>query len=201
MIDSIGIHDMFFSPQPKTINRKPYSSGQVLIEVLIATSVLTVGFLGIITLLNRSLSLNRIVSDNFTANYLAAEGIEVVKNLVDTNIFSGQAWNNGVIDGCYEVTYESTALPTPLGSGSDCEQSTDFRLFQTARPLVNDDATKLFVYKGIAGNEAGSFRRIIRIETKPGNNEIQVNSIVRWYTRGSGVYTINVEDHFYNWRT
>ena len=36
-----------------------------------------VGFLGIVTLLSRALALNRVVGDNYTATYLAAEGIAV----------------------------------------------------------------------------------------------------------------------------
>ncbi len=189
---------MSFFLQPISDTRKSYSSGQVLIEVLIATSVLTVGFLGIITLLNRSLSLNRIIADNVTGNYLAAEGVEVVKNIIDTNVFSSQPWNQGVYDGCYELSYDSTSL-TLLDNTNDCSNPS-LSIFQRARPLIFDETSNTFRYGAGGAGDASQFRRIVKIETKSGNNEIQVNSLVRWTTRAAGVYTINIEDHFYNWR-
>ena len=53
------------------------SSGQVLIEAMVAISIVTVGLLGIFSVLSRSLSLNRTVADNYVAANLAAEGIEI----------------------------------------------------------------------------------------------------------------------------
>src|SRR3989344_7355701 len=70
-------------------------SGQALVEVMVAVSILTVGFLGIVGLLSRALALNRVVADNYTATYLAAEGIEITKNIVDGNVVQGQPWNSG----------------------------------------------------------------------------------------------------------
>ena len=42
-----------------------------------------------LSLLSNSIALNRVVNDQFIANYLAMEGIEVVKNIVDGNIIQG----------------------------------------------------------------------------------------------------------------
>ncbi|MDO8574081.1 MAG: hypothetical protein Q7R86_00440, partial [bacterium] len=64
-------------------------SGQTIVEAIIALGVLTIGFSGIITLLNRSLSLNQLVTDQNIATYLATEGIEVTKNLVDAAVIQG----------------------------------------------------------------------------------------------------------------
>ena len=89
-------------------------TGQILIEAIIALSALTIGFLGILALLSSSLSLNRVISDNYTATYLAAEGIEVVKNAIDRNYIlqaggSLVPWNNNLSEGTYEVEYDSLA--------------------------------------------------------------------------------------------
>ena len=85
--------------------------GQAIIEVLVAVSMLTVGFLGVVTLLAKSLGLNRVVTESYTATYLAVEGVELVKNLIDANSIAGAGtpWNSGLTDGTYEADYASLA--------------------------------------------------------------------------------------------
>ena len=59
------------------------SAGQSLIEMLVAMSIIVVALLGILALINRSLGLNRVTAEHYTATYLASEGIELVRNLFE----------------------------------------------------------------------------------------------------------------------
>ena len=61
------------------------TKGYVLVESVVAMTIVVVGLLGIFSLLSQSLSLNRVVGDRYVGTYLAAEGIEVVKNIIDNN--------------------------------------------------------------------------------------------------------------------
>ncbi len=158
--------------------RRRARRGQVVVESLVALGILTVGFLGILTLLSRSISLNRVVSDNYTATYLAAEGLEVVKNIIDTNVIQNRPWNSGFSNGDFEVQYASALL--------EATQS---------RFLLFDPSQNLYSY---GGSVVTPFTRTIRVALV-GGNEIKVNSIVSWSSRG-GEYDINLEDHFFNWR-
>ena len=158
---------------------KVKNKGQALLEAIIAISVLTSGFLGILTLLSRSLSLNRVVSDNYTATYLAAEGIEVVKNLVDTNRILRRSWNTGLSDSSFEVEHFSQSLETDQN-----------------RFLLYDPNTHLYSYNGPTQT---NFKRKVTIALI-GSDEIKVNSLVSWTTRGGGSFSMNLEDHFFNWR-
>lgn len=162
-------------------NRKAHNNrrGQLLIEAMIAISIITVGILGVLALLSRSLTLNRVVADQYTATYLAAEGIEVVKNVIDTNIVNSRPWNAGLSEGAFEVDFQSTALTPDQG-----------------RQLQFDASTSRFGYQGGATT---NYRRHIQIQLI-GANEVRVNSFVDWVTRGGGTFTLNVEDHFFNWR-
>ena len=170
--------------------------GQLLVELLVALSVLTVGFLGIISLLARSLSLNRVITDNYRATYLAAEGIEVVKNILDANYVNDPTgtvipWNFGLTGGWYEVEYDATIVgPAPIEVLS---ASPSWELY---RSLRFDPDTNLYTYRGLEGV---AFRRAIRTELL-GSNEVKVNAVVHWATRGGGTFEVNVEDHFYDWR-
>lgn len=156
-----------------------------MVEALIAITVLVVGFLGITDLLSRSLGLYRVTTDNYTATYLAAEGVELVKNLMDAGLIQNRAWG-AIFPGQsaeYQIDYFTDLLvnaPQPY----------------TGKFLSFDPETKLYSYA--PGNQ-GIFRRRVVIE-KIGQDEIKVNSIVDWVTRGGATFSTNVESHFFNWR-
>ena len=69
-----------FSPKDELKSQK----GQILIESVVAMSLIVIGLLGILTLLSNSIAFNRNVANKLTATYLA-EGIEVMKSIADEN--------------------------------------------------------------------------------------------------------------------
>ncbi len=156
------------------------NDGYLMVESLVAIMIVTAGLLGIFALLSRSLSLNRVVSDRFVAAYLAAEGIEIVKNVVDNNLIAARPWNEGLGDGDYELDYDDSALQANQN-----------------RPLKFDPISGLYSY---SGPNPTNFQRTIQITNSAGGEEITVNSTVQWLTRGGGRFSINLEDHFFNWR-
>ncbi|MBN2197882.1 hypothetical protein JW698_01655 [Candidatus Wolfebacteria bacterium] len=156
------------------------NKGYLLIESIIAISIIVVGILGVLNLLSRSIGLNQMVNDQFIGNYLAAEGIEIVKNIIDSNIINGNPWNSGLSSSkSFEVDYRSNNL---------LDDNNSYLLF-------NPD-TNFYSY------EKGSQTRFIRtIKIVPvGMEEIKVNSIVKWDIKGVK-FEINLEDHFFNWRS
>lgn len=173
--------------KPITYNLK-LKRGYMLVELMVSISLLVIGFLGFLGLLSRSLSLNRVVADQFIANYLAMEGIEITKNLIDSNIIQGSPWNQGFTtpNKCYKFDYLTTEI-SPNEEG-DCNP--------LVNPPLNYDTNNFYSY--IAGAETPFFR-IVSI-TPNGSDEIKVNSIVKWKSRGGIKNEINLEDHFFNWR-
>lgn len=166
-------------------NKAKTDNGYLLMEVMVAISLLTIGFLAVLSLVSNSISLNRVVSDQFTANYLAMEGIEIVKNLIDSNYLNGNPWNFGFTSGSYEVDYQSSGLEANL-----------------SRRLLFDSVSGFYDY---GGDSQTPFRRRIVISypdcPAPNcENHIKVNSIVNWTGRGGGNFEVNLEDHFFNWR-
>ncbi len=161
--------------------------GQLLIEAMVAVGVTTVGLLGVFSLLSQSLGINKVASNQYVGAYLASEGIEVVKNIIDTNVYrGGTAWNSGVQDGTYAVQYDTATL-----SSTSVDQSLKF-----------DPVTGTYNY--LAGTDT-NFKRSIKITSvvsggSPTVNEIKVESVVTWKDRGGTQYTVNLEDHFMNWR-
>ncbi len=162
----------------KAKNKFQPRSGQAIVEALVAISVLTVGFLGIFSLLSQSFALNRVVSNNYTANYLASEGIEIVKNILDANIINRRVWDSGLAKGDYEAAYDSRSLSSYQG-----------------QPLSFDPITDLYSY---SGSESTSFIRKITLDPIS-NVELKVISEVTWSDRGGASFKVDLEDHLFHW--
>jgi len=150
-----------------------------MIEAMIAITIATVGLLGIFSLLSGSLSLNRVMGDQVVAANLAAEGVELVKNLIDSNVIQQKPWNLDINPGKFEIDFISDSLSSVQG-----------------RYLNFDLAAGGYSY-GVG--QPTRFKREIAIE-QPTPDEIKVNSAVIWETRGGENFEVNLEDHFFNWR-
>jgi hypothetical protein len=160
---------------------------------------LVIGFLGILTLLSQSIYISKNLSDQVTATYLAEEGIELSKNILDYDMYrqregGGVGWGLGGVDPTlvpghsYEIDYTSCDnLPS---KASTCH------LFAYSGDMVLrfDPSSGLYSY---TAPDPTPFTREIRI-TSTGVNEITVESIVRWTVAG-GTQEIDLEDNFYNW--
>jgi len=84
-----------------------------LIETIAAIFVLTVGILATSFLISYLISASSISSQKLIAAYLAQEGIEIVRNIRDTNFLSGRNWNYGLTcgSGCFNFDYRSQTIP------------------------------------------------------------------------------------------
>ena len=154
------------------------NKGQILIESIVSITLVTIGLLGIFSLASRSLGLNKTVADQYAGTYLAAEGIELVKNLIDKNIIDRRPWNFGVSTGDYEMDYDDAGLSLSAG-----------------QPIFFDSAVGFY---GYGGGAPTVYKRLIKIE-QPSEDELKVISSVTWTSR-SGDFRADLEDHFFNWR-
>ena len=159
--------------------------GQLIIEATVATSIMVVGLLGIFVLVSRSLNMYHTAAQEYVATNLAAEGIEVTKNILDANLIKGAVrWNEGFDrDGDYGVQYNSKTL---VDSGSPDKY------------LLYNPVTGFYSYDDTNGNPS-VYKRVLSIKSIS-LNEIQVNSVVKYNISTGAKFEINLEDHFYNWR-
>jgi len=100
------------------------SKSFTLIEVLVATFVITLGVAGGLVVVSQTTAFTQITSSRLTATYLAQEGIEIVKNIRDTNfllihrgLITEDQWAQGltVCGGGCEADYNDLIL-TPFAS-------------------------------------------------------------------------------------
>jgi len=111
------------------MNIQKYQNGQSLIELIVALTIIVVSLLGMFVLVSRALGLNKLAAEQYTATYLAAEGIEIARNFFDKSYLVAQKSNPGsknfygwvdpggpgmgtwfMEQGIYEVEYDDEAL-------------------------------------------------------------------------------------------
>ncbi len=203
-------------------------TGFTLVELVIALSVFTVGIMATFTL---SLANVNTADENYQdilAANLAREGIELVRNIRDTNWLRMEAnddcdlntpgtqicsWNHGLDWGISKVQYNSSALAEVTGNIPDCYNNNTCRLYRTANNFYTHDQT--------APNSATNLARVIYLTalcmdydntgaiivsdglacSQPSERFIglEVISRVRWY-RGNHNRDYTVVDRIYNWQ-
>ena len=175
--------------------------GQTLIEALVALTILMTGFVGITTLLVKSFELNRITSDDTQATYLASEGIEVTKSIIDHDVYGGIAdggsgatgWDASFSQsGYYNLEYDSTSTAGTYSSTA------------WNAPLYFNPSQGYYELTDNAGDVLTDFVRNIKVTnvalaSSPGTPMIDVQCTVSW-TNGIASNQVTLEDQFYDWQ-
>ena len=157
--------------------------GFTLIEVLAASFIIIVGVGGALALIQQSISFTSNAALQLEASYLVQEGMEIVRNIRDTNlikIYKGVEgnWNNG-LTGC------------EAGCQADYDTENSLGVYQD---------TVLKFSSGLYNHTAGVnsiFKRKITI-TPQGGDVLGVLVEVIWEERGRS-HTIKAATELYNW--
>ncbi len=167
-----------------------------MIESIVGISLVTIGILGIIVLLTNSSVFYNTAVNNLRATYLAAEGIEVVKNIVDANYVENDNQWTPPANGWYYVDYGSGTS----GSGNSFTSIANLPsppIPQNASFVKFDSSNNVYVGPDSPIGENTIFRRIVNIQNK--DNYLKVLSYVSW-NEGASPKQVLLEDHFYRWR-
>lgn len=149
-----------------------------LIEVVVAIFLITVGTVGAFTLIQRTIAFTAVSSSQLVASYLSQEGMEIIRNIRDTNYLEGSAWDDGIGLGAdYRLDYRSLNFPD-VTCGNYLKHNGNFY-------VCSSDAT-------------GKFQRKITI-TKPELDKIIVSVTVSWQERAR-VHQVFTQTELYNWR-
>ncbi len=171
--------------------------GQVFIEAMVAMTIVLVGLLGIFALITRSFGLTKTVSFQNIAHNLAAEGIEIAKNILDRDMFTPPAstanWGMSAIGAgqFHALSYLDTSFDNSAVSSCD-----------SVPKLTVETATGRYSYASGAGQEETPFRRCVYLEPDLAGGSIVsvlVRSRVDWSSRGRD-FSIVLTDRFFKWR-
>lgn len=155
-----------------------HKKGFTLLEVLVAISLITVGAVGSFNLIQRISTFTSVNSSRLQAIYLGQEGIEIVRNIRDSNWLAGVSWDAELPEGDWEADYAAQTLQAYNGGR-----------------YLNIDNDNFYSY--LAGDQT-KFKRKITISA-PVLNKMTVSIEVSWEER-KRFYQIAIEEDLYNWR-
>lgn len=72
--------------------------GFTLLESIVAIAVFTVGVSTAVFVITQAINVGSRTRDRIIATHLAAEGIEVVRNIRDRNWLAARSWTDGILD-------------------------------------------------------------------------------------------------------
>ncbi|MBU2101679.1 hypothetical protein KKH05_03105 [Patescibacteria group bacterium] len=180
------------------ISKEDNQKGQLMVEAMVAISLLLVGMMGTFGVLSQSLGLSRLTVDQYIATNLASEGIEVVKNVIDAEYVSQKTFSNLLVsanDKFCSVNYDEGL--------ANC---------RSTEPKLNKQNSRNFLIKqdndGMYGSEGEdtNFMRYVFIKFEDIDHDeytdvIKVESRVFWVGRGGIDLDVVLADRFYNWRS
>lgn len=155
--------------------------GFTLLEMMIAIVVITVGVIAIMSLIHRAALGSQLASSRVAAAYLAQEGLEIVRNIRDSNWLAQRensevVWDQNLQSGNWEAEFSGLTL-TP---------------FQN-RNLKIDGG----FYNYSSGQDT-KFKRKITV-AKPSSNVLEVSVEISWQERGNS-YSTSFYENLYDWK-
>lgn len=164
--------------------------GFTILETTVAIFILVVALVAAISAFYRITIVTSSISSRLTAAYLAQEGIEIIRNIRDTNWLKDSDWESG-FDVCKSINGCEADYTTGTGEGEPA-----FRNYDGIATL-NIDNDNFYSYKTTGTITPTKFKRQIKVTTL---NEytLNVSVLVEWEDRGEE-YNFRAEEQLYNW--
>lgn len=170
---------MLYNKKKILSNKKAFS----LIEIMAVIMIIALGMVGVANLVTQSIQAQSLNKSNVIAHQLAQEGIELIRQVRDTNWVQGNPWNTNLSSGNYCIDYLSSS-PLSISSPSDCHLYFNDHRYYSSQAGVGDQDTP--------------FNRMITINDTS-TTTMEVTSIITWTDRGRA-YRYDVSTQLYDWR-
>lgn len=200
-----------------TARAKKYllKNGFTLIEVMAAVAVLSIGLIGALTSITNNLRNISAGEKRIIAAGLAAEGVELARNVRDTNWLQGAADWKDRIEGinpasktikffCANPAISDKITPPPAGidDAARCSGAGVNRPCQIYIYTKNADGS--ICYSDNFGNQTGysrvatNFFRLIALN-ELSSDSVEVKVDVKWVS-GTQTYKLTASEILYNWK-
>lgn len=175
----------------------PVKNSFTILEVILAITVLTIAVSGSFILIIQTIGSISVIQSRLIASYLVQEGLEISRNIRDSNWLKNQDWDQNLEAGDWEGDYLTlTSCPPP------CQYDNGLR-------FLGIDGNGFYSYNYASGNEA-IFKRKITFsdkedldkdlekdpEEKP--DRLKVSVEVFWREKGQ-IRSLVAQEYLYNW--
>ncbi len=165
-----------------------YNQGFTLIEALIAIFIFSVALVSLITITAKGVTGTVQARDQVTAQFLAQEGVELMRNYRDTRIIN---------ENINELVGGSDPMLCDLGNECSIERTggtSQYALNANVSPYLTPDNNGLHY----EATNAGRFYRRVWYRALQGVDEIEVHSEVTW-SNGSIPRSVHLVTVLKNW--
>ncbi|MFC1686560.1 hypothetical protein ACFLZS_01365 [Patescibacteria group bacterium] len=170
------------------------NKGQSLVETLIAIGVIVVGLVGVMALVVSAVAAGRISKEIVTATNLGREGIEVVREIRDSNWMQEESWTKEIIGGG-NVRYARANFNAKKNQW-ELESATSTDLFDNEYKLYFSD-----YYSHDSSGDETSYYRMIEIQKDIAEaDQLIIKSHIGWLEQGKEKEII-LEDVLTDWLT
>ena len=156
--------------------------GFSLVEIIIILFIISIGLLGVLSLIIQNIQSQGYNKNNLVAYQLAQEGVELIRMVRDSNWRQGEAYDAGLNDGIFFMDYQDS-LPH-LSSGVTGE-------------FILHQGLDGFYYHGGTATSSGFSRQITLKRENANTLKVTVN--VGWQERGRDSY-YDLQTILYNWK-
>lgn len=154
-----------------------------LVETILAITVMTLVIVTVSQLTQGSIKIGGKTARQFVAYHLAEEGLEIVRNMRDSNWLRNQPWNTGLESGIFDVSAATPGLGTA--------------------PFTLTPYADASLVPEIVLSESEKFRRYVEITVRPAHDSapdiLRVTSHVR-YQEGDGEKTADLTMELTDWK-
>ena len=162
-------------------------SGFSIIEIIVALFIISIGMIGVLSLIVQNIQSQNVNKGALIAAQLAQEGIELIRHTRDSNWAAAQAWNTNLAPGHYIIDYR-LAAPRAI-SFSNQEH-------------LRQDATGYYYNPDLSTdlNPDSGYARTIDIVANPGNaSSIYVKAAISWSDHNKN-FSYVVDTILYDWK-
>lgn len=182
---------------------KAVKQGQSLVETVFAIGIMLIVVSAILALVISNIVGQKESEFQITANNLAREGIEVVRNIRDSNWLAGEDWDLGLSGGSSAIVdYDSRQLNFDYSDDSLYLSEGVYSHRVSGRNSGFHRRLELeTICLCVDSNECSLGQETIRFNCGAGEQKIgiKIASIVEWAERGRS-RKVTLEDLHYDWR-
>jgi type II secretory pathway pseudopilin PulG len=155
--------------------------GFTLVEIVVVLFIISLGLIGVLTLIIQNIQSQSYNKNNLIAYQLAQEGIELVRKVRDSNWKAHVPYNTNLVDGEYYMDYLDTIPTSSTGPTS----------------LVLKTDNNGFYIHDAAGSDSG-FSRKLTIQNLAGGESMRVVAEITWSVNNRS-YSYDLETLLYDW--